>query len=146
MGRKKDRQKLKQGGSKGQNLKSGDDFLDKNGRRSEVVVLNSGLQYEVITEGDGKTPDEYATVRVDQRSLLIDGKVLDDTYKTGKPYRVSLQEALIGYREALQLMKEGARYKFYLPPELAWGKKGSGGRIGPNAVLIFDVKLLKVEE
>jgi FKBP-type peptidyl-prolyl cis-trans isomerase len=142
MGRKKDRQKLKQGGNKGQNLKSGDEFLEKNSKRTEIIVLESGLQYEIIKDESGNKPTEFDTVVVDQRTLLIDGKVLDDTYKTGKTFEINLQEALEGYREGLQLMSIGSRYKFYLPPELAWGRKGSGGRIGPNAVLIFDVKLV----
>ena len=133
----------KQGGSSGQNRKTSDDFLEKNRKRSGINLTNTGLQYEIITQGDGPIPDSDGYVKVHQRSMLVGGKVLDDTYKNNEPIEFKLKETIDGYQEGLLMMKTGSRYRFYVPPELAWGKRGSGGRIGPNAVVIFDVFLLE---
>jgi len=133
----------KQGGSSGQNRKTSDDFLEKNRKRSGINLTNTGLQYEIITQGDGPIPDSDGYVKVHQRSMLVGGKVLDDTYKNNEPIEFKLKETIDGYQEGLLMMKTGSRYRFYVPPELAWGKRGSGGRIGPNAVVIFDVSLLE---
>jgi len=133
----------KQGGSSGQNRKTSDDFLEKNRKRSGINLTDTGLQYEIITQGDGPIPDSDGYVKVHQRSMLVGGKVLDDTYKNNEPIEFKLKETIDGYQEGLLMMKTGSRYRFYVPPELAWGKRGSGGRIGPNAVVIFDVSLLE---
>jgi FKBP-type peptidyl-prolyl cis-trans isomerase len=100
------------------------------------------LQYEIIKEGEGDVPDAEANVMVHQRAMLVGGKILDDTYKENTTMEFKLNETIEGYQEALAMIKKGGRIKFFVPPELGWGKKGSGGRIGPNAVVIFDVALV----
>lgn len=136
--------KQKQGGSSGQNRKNSDSFLTKHSKKSGVMSTESGLLYEIIIAGEGgDTPSEGANVTVHQRAMLVGGKVLDDSYKENKPMEFNLADVIDGYAEGLMMMSIGSRYKFVIPPELAWGKKGSGGRIGPNAVVIFDVQLLE---
>ncbi|TKG97478.1 peptidylprolyl isomerase [Puteibacter caeruleilacunae] len=132
------------GGSAGQNRKKTDDFLLQNRRKPEVHETDSGLQYEIISETQGEKPHENSTVIVHQRAMLLGGKMLDDTYKENSPMEFNLSEVVDGYQEGLMMMSVGSRYKLYVPPELGWGKKGSGGRIGPNAMIIFDVKLLEI--
>ena len=132
----------KQGGSAGQNRKVSDDFLLKNAKKAGITVSPSGLQYEIIKEGDWDYPDSEANVIVHQRAMLIGGKVLDDTYKENTTMEFKLSATIEGYQEALLMTKKGGRIRFFVPPELGWGKKGSGGRIGPNAVVIFDVALI----
>lgn len=133
-----------QGGKKGQNRTKSESFLEKNKNKNGVKVTASGLQYIVIEETNGAKPFENDRVRVDQRAWLIGGKVLDDTYKEGAPMEFSLNEVIDGYQEGLLMMGIGSKYRFFVPPELGWGDKGSGGRIGPNAVVIFEVRLLKI--
>jgi FKBP-type peptidyl-prolyl cis-trans isomerase len=132
----------KQGGSAGQNRKISDDFLKKNAKKANITVSNTGLQYEIIKEGDGDTPAPEANIIVHQRAMLVGGKVLDDTYKENTTMEFKLSETIEGYQEALAMIKKGGRIKFFVPPELGWGKRGSGGRIGPNAVVIFDVAIV----
>ncbi len=129
-------------GSVGNNRKSGEDFLEKNRKKEGVFETESGLQYQVIEEGEGDCPDENAMVTIHQRAMLLSGAVIEDTFKENKPDEVSMKEMIDGYREGLMLMKKGARYKLFVPSELAWGKKGTGTKIPPNAVLIFDVRLI----
>lgn len=132
-------------GSAGLNRKRSEEFLAKNAKRPEVKLSASGLQYEIIREGQGTQPTTASRVKIDQRVLLIEGTVIDDTYKTGRPDILHVAEAIPGYAEGLLMMREGARYKFVVPWELAWGKKGTpSGKIGPYAALIFDVALLKI--
>ncbi len=133
-----------QGGSAGQNRKKSDEFLLNNLKKDNIKETESGLQYEIIKEGDGPFPDEDSTVKVHQRAMLLGGKILDDTYKENTPMEVKLNETIEGYTEGVCMMRLGSRYKFYVPYDLAWGKKGSGGRIGPYAVVIFDVALLEI--
>lgn len=133
----------KQGGSSGQNRKKSDCFLDKYRQKEGVIETSSGLLYEVLKEGEGDFPSHNSNVTVHQRAMLIGGKVIDDTYKENTPTEFCLTEVIDGYAEGLQMMRAGSRYKFVVPADLAWGKKGSGGRIGPNAVVIFDVYLLE---
>lgn len=109
-----------------------------------MIETSSGLQYVVREEGRGRVPDEWSAVEVNQRILLVNGTVLKDTYHEVETDRFTLEEAIPGLREGLQLMREGAKYRFVVPPSLAWGKRGSGGRIGPYAVLIFDIRLERV--
>ncbi len=132
------------GGSKGQNRSKSSSFLDKNRKKEGVKVTDSGLQYIIIEATDGPKPFANDRVRVDQRAWLIGGKVLDDSYKEGIPLEFSLNEVIDGYQEGLMMMGVGSKYRFFIPPELGWGDKGSGGRIGPNAVVIFEVKLLNI--
>lgn len=143
MARHSKKEGKKQGGSSGQNRKSGDSFLDKYRKKEGVRETASGLLYEIINEGEGDYPTANSNVIVHQRAMLVGGKVLDDSYKENTPMEFSLSDVIDGYSEGLQMMRSGSRYKFVIPPDLAWGKKGSGGRIGPNAVVIFDVHLLE---
>ena len=144
MGRKKEQRKS--GGSAGQNKKAGEEFLAKNAVKEDVIVLASGLQYAVIREGDGMCPRPNSRIIIDQRASLLNGTVLIDTYKEGKPSEFSLNEGIEGLQEGIQLMKTGSRYKFWVPSELGWGKKGTpGGKIGPYAILIFDIALLETD-
>lgn len=129
-------------GSSGNNRKTGEDFLQKNSAKEGVVVTESGLQYQIIEEGSGDCPAEGCNVIIHQRCTLTNGKVIEDTFKDNKPDEVPMNELIEGYKEGLLLMRKGSRYKLFVPPELAWGKKGSGNKIPPNALLIFDVRLL----
>ncbi len=140
MGRKEGKKMNR--GSAGQNKKKSYDFLEKNRKKDGILKTASGLQYEIIKESTGPKPDENSIVTVHQRAMLLGGKILDDTYKENKPMEFNLNEVIDGYKEGLMMMSVGSRYKFYVPPELGWGKKGSGGRIGPYAVVIFDVALI----
>jgi FKBP-type peptidyl-prolyl cis-trans isomerase FkpA len=129
-------------GSSGNNRKSGSDFLEKNGKKEGVLVTDSCLQYLVVEKGEGERPDEKAIVTVHQRCQLVNGTVIEDTYRENTPSEVKMEDLIEGYSEGVQLMQKGARYKFFVPPELAWGKKGTGKKIPPNSVLIFDVRLI----
>ena len=128
-------------GSAGQGRAAAEDFLIKNAAKPDVEILESGLQIKHIDHGDGDMPHEHSIVTVDQRVLLLDGKVIGDTFRDGRPDTFSLQEAVPGYREGLTHMRVGGRAVIYCPPELAWGKKGTGNKIPPNALLTFDVRL-----
>ena len=132
-------------GSSGQNRKAGEDYLDKYRQKDGVQETASGLLYREVEPGSGIAPTETDSVEVNQRIQLVGGKIIGDTYKEGIPDEFTMKEAIPGIREGLQLMQEGARYEFVVPPELAWGKKGVGNKIGPNAVLIFDLRLLHVK-
>lgn len=138
--------KKKGRGCAGQNRAETDAFLKKNRQNPEVIETPSGLQYTVREEGVGRTPDEWSTVEVNQRILLVDGTVIKDTYHSPETDTFSIEEAIPGLKEGLQLMKEGGKSRFVVPPDLAWGKRGAGNKIGPNAALIFDIRLEKVIE
>lgn len=131
-------------GSSGQNRKTSDDFLNKFKIKDHAVETSSGLIYRTLEPGSGLTPTATDSVKVNQRILLANGKIIADTYRSGLPDEFSLAEAIPGLREGLQLMNEGARFEFAIPAELAWGKKGVGDKIGPNAVLLIDLRLLSV--
>ena len=137
---KKEGKKMNRG-SAGQNKKKSSDFLEKNRKKNGVFETASGLQYEIVKEMSGAKPNKSSIVTVHQRAMLLGGKILDDTYKENKPMEFNLSDVIDGYREGLMMMSTGSRYRFFVPPELGWGKKGSGGRIGPYAVVIFDVAL-----
>ena len=129
-------------GSSGHNRKAGSDFMAKNRLKEGVVEAPSGLQYAVVEEVSGDQPESHHNVIIHQRCQLLNGKVIIDTYRENEPSEVAVDELIEGYREGLLLMRKGSRYKFFIPPELAWGKKGSRSKIPPNAVLIFDVRLI----
>ncbi|WP_075185037.1 FKBP-type peptidyl-prolyl cis-trans isomerase [Teredinibacter haidensis] len=131
-------------GSSGQNRKSGEAFLHKYAQRDGVMSTESGLLYKVIESAEGIHPAERDTVVVNQRVLSAAGSIIADTYKSGVPDKFTMTEAIPGLREGLQLMAEGARFEFVVPPSLAWGKRGADNKIGPNEVLIFDVRLVEV--
>ena len=138
----KEKNKRKKGSS-GFHRKVSQDFFDKNRKKQGVIETDSGLQYQIIEEGDGnESPDANAYVVAHQRCQLLDGKILIDTYKENEPSEIKVVELIEGYQEGIQLMQKGSRYKFFIPADLAWGKKGSGKKIPPNAALIFDVRLI----
>ncbi len=120
-------------------------FLAANGKKEGVQTLPSGLQYKVIAAGEGKSPTNKDTVVVNYRGTLIDGSEFDSSYKRGNPATFLLRKVIKGWREALLLMKEGAKWELFIPPDLAYGKHGRPQTIPPNSVLIFDVELIKVK-
>ncbi|GGJ00580.1 FKBP-type peptidyl-prolyl cis-trans isomerase [Halopseudomonas pertucinogena] len=123
--------------------KAGIEFLERNGARDGVVTLASGLQYEVISEGDGATPTASSTVRTHYEGTLISGEVFDSSYKRGQPAEFPVGGVIAGWTEALQLMKEGAKWRLYIPSNLAYGERAAGS-IPPHSTLIFDIELIKV--
>lgn len=127
------------------NEEYGKAFLDSNGRRQGVVTTPSGLQYEVLTEGKGDKPAATDTVTVHYTGTLLDGSVFDSSVERGEPATFPLSAVIPGWTEGVQLMSKGAKYRFYIPSDLAYGMQGTpGGPIGPNATLIFDVELLEI--
>ncbi len=128
------------------NKAAGEKFLADNAKKEGVKTTASGLQYKVITLGDGPKPGAKDRVKVNYEGTLIDGKVFDSSYKRGKPVTFPLNQVIKGWGEGLQLMPVGSKYRFFLPSELAYGAHGAGGRIGPNTTLIFDVELLSIEK
>lgn len=123
----------------------GEAFLAQNKSKEGVVVLASGLQYKVIKEGTGKSPKVTDTVVTHYRGRLINGKVFDASYDRGEPISFPVNGVIAGWTEALQLMKEGAKWELYIPSNLAYGARGAGPDIGPNATLIFEVELIQVK-
>lgn len=119
-------------------------FLAENGKRASVVTTASGLQYEVLAEGNGRHPRATDTVRCHYEGTLIDGTVFDSSYRRGEPAEFGLNQVIAGWTEGVQLMKEGAKYKFYLPYNLAYGERGAGSSIPPYSALVFTVELIKV--
>ena len=109
-----------------------------------MVTTKSGLQYVILEETDGPKPALESTVEVQQRISLIDGTMIDDTYHRPDPAVFTMEEAIEGYREGLLLMGKGSRYKFFLHPDLAWGRRGAGKKIGPYETLIIDARLLEI--
>ncbi len=126
-----------------QNLEEGQKFLEENAQREGVVVLESGLQYEVIEEGTGDIPTASDRVLTHYHGTHIDGRVFDSSVERGEPIDFGVQEVIRGWTEALQLMKTGAKWKLYIPSDLAYGAYG-GGPIGPNEVLVFDIELISI--
>jgi FKBP-type peptidyl-prolyl cis-trans isomerase FklB len=127
------------------NKAEGEKFLAENAKKEGVKTLPSGLQYKVIAAGTGKTPNATDTVVTNYRGMLIDGKEFDSSYKRGEPATFPVSGVIAGWTEALQLMKEGAKWEIFLPPNLAYGERGAGRDIGPNATLIFEVELISVK-
>ena len=125
------------------NLKEGEAFLAEKAKSEDVVVLESGLHYKIIKEGSGKSPTPEDTVEVHYSGTLIDGTEFDSSYKRGMPAQFGVTQVIPAWVEALQLMKEGAKWELYVPSSLAYGPGGTGGAIGPNQTLIFEVALLK---
>ena len=125
-------------------MEEGIAFLEENGRREGVITTESGLQYEVITKGDGPMPDETSTVSVFYEGTLIDGTIFDSSYETNDTVSFPLSGVIPGWTEGLQLMPVGSTYKFYLPSNLAYGSRATGP-IPANSTLIFKVELLEVK-
>lgn len=123
----------------------GENFLAENGKKEGVVVLPSGLQYQVLREGNGNKPSATDQVECHYEGTLINGQVFDSSYKRGQTATFSLNQVIKGWTEGLQLMQEGAKYRFFIPNHLAYGAQGAGQNIPPYATLIFDVELVKVK-
>lgn len=128
------------------NQKESDAFLAKNAKEPGVITLPSGLQYKVITEGKGKKPDSNSTVTVHYTGTLADGTEFDSSVKRGQPATFPVTGVIPGWTEALKLMNEGSKWMLYLPPQLGYGERGGGQKIGPNAALIFEVELISVAD
>jgi FKBP-type peptidyl-prolyl cis-trans isomerase FklB len=126
------------------NLIEGQKFLAENAKKEGVVTLPSGLQYKVITEGEGAFPNDTSTVTVHYTGTFIDGKVFDSSIERGEPVKFPVNGVIPGWTEALQLMKPGANWILYIPSQLAYGENSPRG-IEPNSVLIFDVRLIAIE-
>ena len=128
-----------------ENMKKGASFLSDNKKKEGVKTTPSGLQYVVLKEGSGKSPKATDVVLVHYAGTLLNGKEFDSSYKRGEPISFPLNQVIPGWTEGVQLMKEGAKYKFFIPSNLAYGARGAGGLIGPDETLIFEVELLKVQ-
>lgn len=135
------REEQKQAGEK--NVAASKTFLAENGKKAGVTTLPSGLQYEVIAKGEGPSPKPTDIVKAKYHGTLIDGTVFDSTRERGdQPAEFPLNRVIPGWTEGLQLMNKGAKYKLYVPSELAYGERGAGGKVGPNQALIFEVELV----
>ncbi len=126
------------------NVEAGQKFLDENAKREGVVTTSTGLQYEVLQEGSGDSPKETDNVTVHYHGTLIDGTVFDSSVDRGQPATFPVNGVIPGWVEALQLMNPGAKYKLFIPSNLAYGERGAGGAIGPNATLVFEVELISI--
>ena len=124
---------------------AGEVFLAENGKKDGVVTLPSGLQYQVLKEGDGKKPSATDQVVCHYEGTLIDGTVFDSSYQRNQPATFGLNQVIAGWTEGVQLMQEGAKYRFFIPYNLAYGERGAGAQIPPFAALVFDVELIEVK-
>lgn len=129
-----------------ENYEKGQAFLAENAKKEGVTVTESGLQYIVSEAGDGESPAANSNVLVHYRGTLINGEEFDSSYARGQPARFSPGGVIPGFREALLAMKPGAKWRVFIPSELAYGERGPGGKIGPNETLIFDLELLEVSK
>ena len=127
------------------NASAGEAFLTANAKNDGVKTTASGLQYKVVKEGEGDSPAETDTVKVDYEGKLLDGTVFDSSYARGEPVEFALNQVIPGWTEGLQLMTPGSKYELYIPAELAYGPQGAGNRIPPNSTLIFTVELHEVK-
>ena len=127
------------------NLKQGQEFLAANAKKEGVITLESGLQYKVLKAGNGPSPKVTDTVTTHYHGTLIDGTVFDSSVQRNKPATFPVGRVIPGWTEALQKMKVGDKWRLYIPSELAYGPRGAGDQIGPNAALIFDVELLRID-
>lgn len=135
----------KQGESSVKNKEEGEAFLAQNKTKEGVTTLPSGLQYEILKEGDGPKPKATDRVKTHYHGTLIDGTVFDSSVQRGQPATFGVNQVIKGWVEALQLMPVGSKWRLYIPSELAYGSQGAGGSIEPNSALIFDVELLGIE-
>ena len=128
-----------------ENKKEGEAFLAANKSKEGVVALPSGLQYKILAQGTGPKPRASDTVVCNYRGTLINGTEFDSSYKRGQPASFAVNQVIRGWTEALQLMPVGSKWELFIPPNLAYGPRGAGGMIGPNATLIFEVELLSIK-
>jgi FKBP-type peptidyl-prolyl cis-trans isomerase len=126
------------------NRKRGEEYLKSNAEKEGVQVTDSGLQYNVLTEGDGAKPVATDQVTVHYRGTLIDGTEFDSSYSRGEPTSFTLNQVIPGWTEGVQLMSVGSKYRFVIPYNLAYGERGAGGSIGPFETLIFEVELIEI--
>lgn len=122
----------------------GEKYLAENGKKDGVVTLASGLQYTILKEGNGRKPKATDQVKCHYEGMLIDGTLFDSSLKRGEPATFPLNGVIAGWTEGLQLMQEGAKYRFFIPYNLGYGERGAGGSIPPFATLVFDVELIEV--
>ena len=128
------------------NKKAGDAFLAENAKKDGVVVLPNGLQYKILTAGEGKKPTESDTVVCQYRGTLIDGTEFDSSYRAGQPATFEVKGVIPGFREALKLMPVGSKWQLFIPSEMAYGERGAGNAIEPNATLIFEIELVSIKD
>ena len=126
------------------NKETGENYLAQNAGKDGIVTLPSGLQYKVLREGNGKKPKATDQVRCHYEGMLVDGTLFDSSIQRGEPAVFGLNQVIAGWTEGLQLMQEGAKYRFFIPYNLAYGEHGAGADIPPYAALVFDVELIKV--
>lgn len=129
----------------GKNLEQGQAFLSQNGKKDGIVTTASGLQYEIVKKGTGPKPKATDTVVTHYTGTLLDGKVFDSSYKRNAPATFPVNGVIKGWTEALQLMETGSKWKLYIPSNLAYGERGAGNVIGPNATLVFEIELLEIK-
>ncbi len=141
-----DARKKKQEEEGNKNKEAGEKFLEENKTKDGVVVLESGLQYKILTEGDGPKPKETDKVSVHYKGTLIDGKEFDSSQKRGKPAEFLVGRVVKGWTEALQLMPVGSKWQLFIPADLGYGARGAGRDIGPHSVLVFEIELLGIVE
>ena len=127
------------------NRKAGMEFMEQNKAKEGVVTLPSGLQYKILKAGDGKKPTETDTVLCNYRGTLIDGTQFDASYQTGQAVAFEIRSVIPGWKEALQLMPVGSKWQLFIPPELAYGQRGSGMIIGPESTLVFELELVGIK-
>lgn len=127
------------------NLKEGMDFLEQNKTKENIVALESGLQYEILKEGDGAQPTAAQSVTCHYHGTLLNGNIFDSSVQRGQPATFPLNRVITGWTEGVQLMKVGSKFRFFIPPHLAYGDRQVGSDIGPNSTLIFEVELLGIQ-
>ena len=126
------------------NRKAGEDFLESNKKKAEVVTLSSGLQYEILKEGNGPKPSATDKVTCHYHGTLIDGTVFDSSVQRGKPATFPLNMVIKGWTEGLQLMPQGSKWRFFIPPHLGYGDRQASAQIGPGSTLVFEVDLIEI--
>ncbi len=144
--KKQEEQMKKRQNAAAENQAKGEKFLAENAKKDGVKVTDSGLQYEVIKQGDGPKPTPENTVKVHYKGTTIDGVEFDSSYSRGQPISFPLNGVIKGWTEGVALMPVGSKYRFFIPAELAYGERGAGAKIGPNSTLIFEVELLAIEK
>ncbi|MEH6658715.1 FKBP-type peptidyl-prolyl cis-trans isomerase [Leeuwenhoekiella marinoflava] len=142
----REKQQKEQEAKAAENKEKEEAFLKENTTKEGIQTTESGLQYKVIEEGTGDSPSATDKVEVNYEGKLLDGTVFDSSYDRGEPATFGVNQVIKGWTEGLQLMKEGAKYEFYIPSDLAYGQRGSGAKIGPGATLMFTVELIDVKD